>query len=99
LKFVEIADPIIAYINWGAAPVPANYIQTLGIINALQGGAANAVGNVGEPIMFLDGVNCLLQLNSDETYQRVVGALKVTYPAAGQVHIIRMNPTAVATVN
>lgn len=45
--------------------------------------------------MFVDGVHCLLQLNMDET---VVGALKVTFPAAEQVRIVRMNPTAAATV-
>lgn len=88
----------MVFVNWGAAAVPANYIPTLGIINTLQGGAVNAVGNAGQPIMFLDGVNCLLQLDSNETYERVVGGLKVAFPAAGQVRIIRMNPTAILTV-
>lgn len=49
--------------------------------------------------MFVDGVHRLLQLNTDETRQRIVGARKVTFPAAEQVRISRMNPTAAATVH
>eukprot|EP00735_Rhodelphis_limneticus_P008164 TRINITY_DN20978_c0_g1::TRINITY_DN20978_c0_g1_i1::g.9459::m.9459 TRINITY_DN20978_c0_g1::TRINITY_DN20978_c0_g1_i1::g.9459 ORF type:complete len:201 (+),score=9.70,SAS4/PF15460.1/0.06 TRINITY_DN20978_c0_g1_i1:3-605(+) len=93
-KFQRVADPILMHLSIPGAWPPPNYLQVLNQINILQGGAANA-GPAGQPISFVRNHNHYLEINNSETYERLVGALKVSF---NQIEIIRTNPSIVITL-
>jgi hypothetical protein len=83
-------DPVLITICWidDANPFPSSdYLKLLNLINVLQGGSADAVGQAGEPIQFLDDRNQII-CRDDETCQRLIDALHSHYPQQMKISVM-----------
>jgi len=98
-EFVRVADPILMSVLFtGAGAMPASYLNILSNVNVFNGGVAANTGQAGEYIVFVNDYDTLLEIDSPNIFQQLLGAFACDAALSGNLDLIRLSCTAMSAV-